>query len=507
MLDASTPVVIGCGQCVDRTAALDDAMSPVDLSALAAGRAIEDTHSRSVARSIDTVIAIRLFADSIPGATHPHGRIANLPRSIAQRVGADPTRAVYAEVGGNTPQKYLNLMAEEIRRNRAGVVLLAGGEAIATAKRCSREAVTLDWQSTVGGSQEDKGFGEALWSEQEFAHGIGIPVQTYPLFEQAIRARQGASVAQHLLAMGRLLHGFSEIAAVNPYAFYPTRRSAEELAAVTQDNPFIGFPYPRFMNARDAVNQGAAVLLTSVGKARSLGIPPQRWVFLHGCADVNEIPFMLHRRDYHSSPALELAAQRALAMAGLNVDEIGCFDLYSCFPSAVEVALTALSIADDDPRDFTVTGGLPFFGGPGNNYSMHAIAEMVGRLRDSPDSYGLITANGGHLSKQSVGIYGARPLPGVWHREPPAHYQPLIDTLEHPASTATPDGVATVETYTVVFSRSGPAASIVIGRLGDGRRFVANTAEQDWDRLLQSDCVGHSGTVASSQGRNTFRLD
>ncbi len=176
--------------------------------------------------------------------------------------------------------------------------------------------------------------------------------------------------------MGRLFAPFTDVAAGNPYAYFPKARSARELATPEGENPFIALPYGRLMNARDGVDQGAAVILTSVGRARSLGIPPERWLFLHGCADASE-PLMSEREDYTRCPAISVMAERAFAMAGMRLDDVTAIDLYSCFPSAVEVACAELGLAEDDPRGLTVTGGLPFFGGPGNNYSMHGIAEMV----------------------------------------------------------------------------------------------------------------------------------
>ena len=218
------------------------------------------------------------------------------------------------------------------------------------------------------------------------------------------------------------------------------------------------------MNARDGVDQGAAVLLTSVGRARSLGIPPERWVFLHGCADASE-PLMSEREDYTRCPAIRVMAERAFAMAGMGLDDVTAIDLYSCFPSAVEVACAELGLREDDPRGLTVTGGLPFFGGPGNNYSMHGIAEMVGRLRGKPDEVGLVTANGGYLSKHSMGLYSARPVEGEWRREDPADYQAALAARPKPAVAEEANGNATVVTYTVVFDdQAAPRLGIVVGR-------------------------------------------
>lgn len=80
-----------------------------------------------------------------------------------------------------------------------------------------------------------------------------------------------------------------------------------------------------------------------------------------------------------------------------------------------------------------MTGGLPFFGGPGNNRSMRAIATMVSLLRARPGGYGLVTANGGLLSRHATGIYSTTPFSGKWMRPNPAAGQCLRIRLSHVA--------------------------------------------------------------------------
>ncbi len=510
MLEGSTPILVGAGQSVEREVDPHQAQPPMGLAAQAAAAALADTGlGDSLARHIDTIYAIRSFSDSSnrPRLQLPFGRAQNPPRAIARRLGADPVQAIYGNVGGNTPQKYIDEAAERIAQGDADVVLLAGAEAIKTAQEALRRDLALNWQEDDEGSLDDRGLGETLMSAHEFAHGIGIPIQTYPLFENALRARLGNSQAQHDALLGRLCAEFSAVAANNPFAFYGTARSAEELTTVSAENRYICYPYPKLMNARDAVNQGAAVVMTSVAKAQELGIDPARWVYLHGCAESNEKLLVSERVDYHSSPAIRVAARHALDMAGIDLDQIDYFDLYSCFPSAVEICCEALGLDSFDPRGLTLTGGLPFFGGPGNNYSMHAIASLLPKLRAKPDSYGLITANGGYLSKHALGIYSCRPYRGKWCREDPAAYQVAIDRTPGPVFSERPAGAARIETYTLCFDRSGPQRGIVIGRLLDSdARFLANTPADPvlLQSMLAAEQVGRTGTVAAQGELNVF---
>jgi acetyl-CoA C-acetyltransferase len=314
--------------------------------------------------------------------------------------------------------------------------------------------------------------------------------------------------------MATLFERFNRVAVRNALAQFGAARSATELATIDAGNRWIGHPYPKLLNAQDRVDQAAAVILTSAGTARDLGVDPQRWVFLHGCADVSEKGFVLERPDLARSPAMALAATRALAMAERTIEDLSVFDLYSCFPSAVELACLEMGLAEDDPRDLTVTGGLPFFGGPGNNYSLHAIAEMCMRMRCNRDEFGLVMANGGYLSKQSCGIYSGRPMAGGWQREAPGVYQRRIDELPGTDVTSRPSGRARIETYTVAHERGVPVRAIVVGRVdegaGRGSRFVANTPVARDDILqwmVSADPLGAAGSVDTHADVSVFTPD
>ncbi len=509
MPEDATPVIIGAGQYMERGLPPRQAQPPMGIAAHAAAAAIRDTGCTSpIAGMIDTMAIVRIFQDSRnrPRDDVASGRAENPPRAVARRIGANPAHAIYGPIGGDTPQTLVSEIAQAIAAGEIGMALLAGGEAIHTSRAAMRAGVDLHWQEEDAGSLDDRGMGVPLASRHEMAHGIGIPVQTYPLFENAIRAQLGNNVDKHLRHMGELMAPFTGVANDNPHAFYGERREAEELAAVDENNRFICLPYPKLMNARDSVNQGAALVMTSAGKARELGIDPGRWVYPHGCAEARE-KLVSERANYRSSPAIRANSATAFDMAGKTVADMDFIDLYSCFPSAVEIARKELGLAGDDPRGLTVTGGLPFFGGPGNNYSMHAIATMVSLLRARPGSFGLVTANGGLLSKHATGIYSTAPYFGKWAKPNPDADQAAVDSLAGPDFTERPEGRAKVETYTVCYRRGVPERGIVIGRLcADGRRFVANTPADEISlaRLAAEEQLGRAGTVETTPQGNVF---
>lgn len=482
-MDDNTPIIIGVGEASERIGQPGyAALSPVGLAANAARAALDDAGSASpIAQAIELIAGIRQFEISGPKAVAPFGCSNNFPRSVANRIGASPATAILEPVGGQGPQHLINELANRIGAGELGLALIAGAEAISTVRDIMSRGETRDWTETVEGSLEDRGYGDPLVTAPLTDHGARTPIQLYALFENARRAKTGLNREAYRATMGELFAPFARVAAGNEHAMARTAVTAEQISTVAPDNRIVADPFPRRTIARDQANQGAAVLIASVGRARQLGVPEDRWIFLHGGADIAErTPF--ERRDLGAYPAAGLAVRRALEVAGRSVEEIGIFDLYSCFPIAVTSVMQELGLTLDDPRPLTVTGGLPFFGGAGNNYSMHAIAAMVRALRERPAAYGLVGANGGFLSKYSVGVYSARPK--AWSAFDSRDLQREVDAWPAPAPAPVGALAGIVETYTIDYGRDPPQGAIV-GRTQAGERFVAMTDPSHPDVVLQ----------------------
>lgn len=505
-IDPRTPVLIGCGQSTWRGA--PDRPTTYKSMLVEAGRAALADTGADVGGAIDTVAVVRFWVDSLPFDTGVP-RLTNPPRSLAQALGLAPRTHAYTAVGGNTPQMLVNRYADAIARGEVETVLIAGAEAHRSLAAVQKTGGDLSaWGEERGVPDLVIGDDRPGMSPHELAHGVGIPSSTYPLFEEAYRKHRGRSRAGHKVVMGALMSRLSEVAADNPLAWFPVKRSPEEIVRPSPENRMISTPYTKFMNAVDSVDQSAALVLTSAGRAEALGVPRGKWVFLHGAAEANEIWHVSDRVDFHSCGAIRAMVQAAMEMARIGLPDIAAFDLYSCFPVAIEIACAEIGLHEDDPRGVSVTGGLPYFGGPGNNYVTHSIATMMERLRARPGAYGLVTANGWYLTKHACGIYSTRPPDGPWTRPDMAALQARLDAREHPAFTETPHGRGKVETCTVFHDRAGPRKVILYGRLEDGRRFLANTPREAADileRFDAEDLMGARGTVERGpDGRNQF---
>lgn len=495
------PVLIGAGQLTNRLKSLDEAIEPVEMMARVARAAAEDAGNAGLVSSADSVQVVNMLSWTYTDA----------PGLLAQRLGATPAHKLYSAVGGETPQRLVNETAQAVVEGRIRLALLAGCEVMASRSLARKLDAKLPW-TEKGAPREVTGDSRPGFTDVEARHGAMLPTRVYPLFENAIRAHRGHSIAEHQRCLGELCARFTQVAAQNPYAWFPAARTPEELTEVSPENRWICFPYPKVMNAIIEVDQAAAVLLTGSETARELGIPEEKWVYLLGCGDAVDKWFVSDRVNYHSSPAIRAATSRALSMAGLAVEEIDFFDLYSCFPSAVELAMGELGLAATEPRPLTVTGGLPYAGGPGNNYVMHSIAATVGRLRQDPGRKALVTGLGWFATKHSAGVYSTEPPAGDWVRTDPRVDQEAVDADASPPFVSEAEGRARVETYTVCFGREGePELGIVVGRLVSGERFFANTPP-DRDLLwamTREEFVGRTGAVApdSAAQKNTFTPD
>jgi acetyl-CoA C-acetyltransferase len=472
----NTPVIIGVGQYSERVGEPGyAALSYMDLGGKALAAAIADSGaSGSVAGAIDTLAAIRAFEMSRPDRTPPFGAASNVPRAIAKRVGANPSRAILTTTGGQTNQQLVGEFASAIAAGESQCAVIVGSEAISTVLALSAKDEKPDWSEEIPGDFEDQGFGvEEMLEPVLFAHGASGAIPLYALAENARRAKLGLSLEDYRLEIGKLFAPFTKVAAANPHSAAPLERTAEELATVTDRNRIVAEPYPRMTVARDQVNQAAAIIVASAGLARALGVPEDKWVHIHAVTAATELK-LSQRPDLSGNPASLASVDAALARAGKAMADMRYIDFYSCFAIPVFNQCDHFGLSVDDPRGLTLTGGLPFFGGAGNNYSAHAIAEAVERVRGDRGSFALVGANGGWMSKYATGIYSTEPAD--WSAND--RFAKLPKATDKVPLAKEPVTAATVETYTINRGPKG-ADAIFIGRSDAGERVVGNADLSD----------------------------
>jgi acetyl-CoA C-acetyltransferase len=435
---------------------------------------------------------------------HDYGDPAAL---LAARLDCRPAHTLVSTWGGNTPQSLLSHLADGIAAGRSEVALMVGGEAAHTLQALQRAGRSPAWTAGVPAVAPRFGDERSGSHPLERTHGAALPTVTFALVESALRAARRQSAAALAAELGVFGARCSEVAARNPCAWFPIQRRADEIVGVTPRNRMVAFPYPKYLNAILAVNQGAAVVLASERAADRLGVVRERRVYPWAGIDVNEIWYLLERPDYHSLPGVRWAAETLFDATGLAPDAIRHLDLYSCFPSAPRLVASMLGLAPDDPRPLTLAGGLPWFGGPGNNYTTHALVALVEKLRGRPGEHGLVHALGWNMSKHALGVYGAAPPPGGWRRLGGPALQARVDAQARPVIAPEASGAGRIEAYTVMHDRDGaPSAGVVLGRLDDERRFIAKLpADQSvLGGLEREQGVGLTGRVRPRDDSNVF---
>ena len=509
-IDPKTPVIIGVGQSLDRIDAKTyKAWSASDLAAEAARQAVTDAQARDdVWQDVEVIATTRTFEDSRPQPAL-FGKSSNFPRSITKRLGINPAYAVWGKAGGNSPQDLVNEFSERIAKGEFKAALITGAEAISTVRHAYRQGLKLDFSEDPGGQVEDRGSGlQELRDPTMAKYGLIDPAFVYAVAENARRARLGQTRENYAREMGDLFAPLAAIASENPKSAWEVPAyKPDELITVGAHNRWIAEPYPLRLVARDQVNLGAAVLLASYETALKLGVPEQRLVYLHGYAQATEKPFT-QRPDLGASPASQAVARRAMTLAGVTPDDVCAFDFYSCFPIAVSnTAIDEFGLSAHDLRGLSVTGGLPFFGGPGNNYSMHAIAEIVAHVRKAGGRPGFVGANGGYLSKYSAGVYSTKPKP--WQICDSAPLQADLNAV--PGLTILPiyEGQGVVESYTVIHHKDQPTKAIIMGRTAADERFIACSAPDDQatpQQAHEADSLHKNVTVRHEDGLNLFQF-
>ncbi|OOL33286.1 acetyl-CoA acetyltransferase [Rhodococcus rhodochrous] len=483
-LDPRTPILVGTGQVDERGGGVE----PVDLMVRAAREAAADAGSARLLELVDSVRVVGLLSWRYrdPGAL------------VGERIGASVRHTGYSGNGGSTPQVLVNGAAEDIAAGRADVVLIGGAESWRTRMKLRAQKQRPEWsvQDESVPAAEIMVTDVPMADESERRIGLDRPSYVYPLFEQALRVSAGRSLEEHREFIGGLWSRFSKIAATNPNAWVQREYTAAEIATPSPENRMISTPYTKLLNSNNMVDQGAVLLMCSVETAARLGIPRENWVFPQSGTESHDTYAIAERGALDGSPAIRIAGARALELAGIGLDDVAHVDVYSCFPSAVQVAANELGLALDDPgRPLTVTGGLTFGGGPWNNYVSHSIATMAKRVRESPGSYGLVTANSGYLTKHAMGVYRTEPPAGGFRRldvQAEVAGQPTTVALMSYA------GTASAESWTVVYGRDGsPERGFLAARTAAGERTLAATTDaEDLARLTEGDVAGQHVSIA-----------
>jgi acetyl-CoA acetyltransferase len=462
----AVPVIVGIGEMVQRPDDDGAPLDPLSMAVQAARRAGEDAGDAALVSRVDSIDVVNIVS----------WQYDDVAARLAEGLGARPGRAVHSDVGGHQPLRLLDAAAARIASGESQVALVAGAEAVRSVEGAMRAGHLPPWPDPPAGAAPPNPLDHA--SARMARHGLLWPTEVYPLYEHGSRHALGLTAAAAVEEAARRWSVASAVAADNPTSWIREPKTAEEIATVSDRNRMVVWPYPKLLNALLSVDQAAAVIVTSAEVAARLGVPEDRWVHPWGGAGAAEPDDVFVRSSFERTAAGAASLDGALELAGLGIDEVDLIELYSCFPCVPRMAAAHLGLAAD--RTTTLTGGLTFFGGPANDYMLHAVAAMVRALRAGAGDNGLLYGQGGYATKHHAMVLSRRPQDGYAVDEPVAR-QAAADAPDRPPFLDRYDGKGTIETFTVPFGRDGrPERAVVVGRTPAGERFAgAVTADPD----------------------------
>ena len=484
MVNPNTPVLIGISQLKHQIESLDDTLEPLKMMLQAVEMARKDTGVAGLLSQVQSVRVIR-GAWSYDNPAH----------HIAEQIGAVNAQTVGTMYGGNFVQTVVNDSAASILAGDMDLILITGAENGHSFLKARKQGIKIPLTPAPGSYDRLFSNPNADHHEHELAMGIRAPIQVYPLYENALRYHRGESLDDHLVRVSQLCERFSQVAQANPHAWMREPISAEQIRTPSAGNRRISFPYTKLMNSNMSVDMGAALILSSVTKARSLGVPESQWIYPHAAVEGNDHASASVRDNFHSSPAIRLLGKKLFEITDSDISEMDRVDLYSCFPCAVQIAAQELGLTEQ--AQLTVTGGLTFGGGPLNNYVMHSIARMAELLRQNPGQKGLITANGGNLYKHAHCIYSNEAPAKDFQRQ---SVQNEINQLPARECIANYSGPVQIESYTVMYAAEGAQVGHFACLTPEGARTWVNTTDPAlMQSMSEEEFCGRSAKITADE--------
>ncbi len=495
ILPDNRPILVGAAAIQQKTTDLGESREALALMIDAAQQALADSGSSELGKHVQLV--------SIPKGMWDYSNPSAL---VAKAIGAEHCTSELANFGilqqTNIGKACLQIEAGEIQ-----AAIVAGGEAKFRALQAQIQGIEVT--STPQTDSEPDRFLQPqaeLWSEIEANAGLGMPVGYYALLESAICAERGNDMDSHRDAIADMYARFSEIAAENPDGWLDSPIDAKTIRDAGPKNKMLAHPYAKYHNSQWNVDQACALVLCSAGLARKLGIPEENWVLPLASVESNQMVNVSQRPNLAQSAAASIGGAKALELGSTSIDALDFIELYSCFPAAVNLYINALDLTPN--RDLTVTGAMPFAGGPLNNYFLQSTVKLVQLVRSKPGSKGLATCVSGMFTKQGYGVWQSASDDALAN-DPGFGFADVTEEVaaaEVPLPLKAPEaGDVDIVAATVLYEGTEPGRAIIVGEYADGTRTVAaSTDAKTIDSILASNPVGDKANIA---GDGQFAID
>lgn len=415
-------------------------------------------------------------------------------RIVADNIQATNATSVFAKIG-ITQQTLMGEACQRIQDGRESIILVTGGEAKFRQLQATIQGIEISDTVQADDVEADVVMqpDAELWLLEETTAGLGMPVSYYSVMESAYRHAKGQSIDENRDNLAEIYSHFADAANNNPHAWKQDKIAADYIRNPSDKNPMLAFPYTKLHNTSWNVNQACAMFFTSIEKARQLGIDESNWIYPHVSSENNAMLAVAQRPDIHRSIGAEKSAQAALTYTGLSAKDINIVDLYSCFPVAVEMYADAFGLTDKN--NFSCTGGMPFAGGPLNNYALQAACRVFELLHQDEHAIGLTSSVSGLITKQGFGL---------WSKQAPKNPFAFIDVSDEVVAEEKPlnvigsyHGEAVITGYTVTYHKGERQRAIAICDLPNGQRTVSSSDDAELMATMEvNEYVGKTVTIA-----------
>lgn len=468
-LDPRTPVLVGWSAVSQREEDPRLAREALSLMIEASERAGRRCGQPSILKQINRIYV-------------PKGRWSydNPAAWIRQAIGAAAASTVLSSVGV-LQQTLIGDACRRIQEGDIETALVVGGDTGYRILRSAALGIPAPESQQLHPSDPDILLSphEELRHPAELRVGLKMPVGLYAIIHSAFQAKLGGTLESYLSRIATTSSDLSKIAQENPRAWRRTFVPPDEIRFPSKGNSIQAFPYTKMHCSNWSVDQAAALILTSVENARRCGISESQWIFPVVSTESNHMMQVSTRPELNRCYGAKVAGEYALASAGVEKENLDFIDLYSCFPAAIEFFAAELGIPLG--RQLTITGGMPFAGGPYNNYVFQSTSRMADLLSDGRQfnnevargKTGLISCVSGVLTKQAF---------AVWSNQPARNGFSFHDLTGEVKRAVEPrkvsmefTGQASVVGYTSLYEKGTATKGVIVADADDGCRVVAQT--------------------------------
>jgi acetyl-CoA C-acetyltransferase len=470
------PVVVGLGS-LQQTGNFKDLDEALILMEQVTQTAIEDTTNHNISKYIDEV--------QVPKG---YWKYRDPGRWIAERNNFSGAETSVTKIGV-LQQNLINSACKKIISGKIRASLIVGGEArykkiraLIEGKEYIETELTLNPDHYVKAKDD-------LYIKQEEEHLGLMAVGYYAILESALRAKKKLSIDEHKKYLGKMYSRFSKIAAKNTDGWSQKDLDWEDVANVTQKNTLQALPYNKFHCTSWNVNQASAMIICSEEIADELNIPQSKRVYPLASSETNHMIAAIQRPNLIKPIGLQLAAEYILEICDQNNIKPNTFELYSCFPVAVQMFAEALQLKNNE--NFTVTGGMSFAGGPLNSYMIQSTVKMLANIRNVPSTVGLITGVSGMMTKQAFALWANDPLINFSSKDVTKH----AEAIEKPVAISKLNkGSGVIIGYTVLPKnhKAEEKAVMYIEDINKNRKVLISYDKDILNKMREEEWVGKS---------------